>query len=433
MSPDRTTNMPSHKSAPAYVPGHHWVAAANFDPTIQESYAFPNPLTIVDSTLRKIIHISGIRPSIDSMLRIAEALEDVGVREMMLDLHWWGDETPASLQLEICRAVLARKFGFHITVATASLLNAEEVVSMEHVIDTLRDIGMDTLMVSIGDPGNATARKRQSEGLAQVFSYALAGGTACSISIVDFGRMESEYLLTIANEGIRLGATRINLTDSFGSLSPEAMKFLVSRLRRGLSSQVPLTVHVHDDFGLASATAIAAATAGASPDVAVNGVSYRSGFAALEEIALSLELLYGVDTGLRLNRLKGLSDLVAAEIGLPNHVLKSIGGAHAFLIDMPPWVLSYLRGGGGQNVFPPPGVCVAPSVVGARTQVVWGDSSPRPVIRAKLDQMGLHATQTQVLEIQRRIQSGIDAITSYPRWLTEGDVEAICRQVVSGS
>ena len=97
----------------------------------------------------------------------------------------------------------------------------------------------------------------------------------------------------------RIGTLRLDLMDSTSSLGPEAMKVFIRRYRSHLIRDVPVTMHVHDDFGLATAGAIAAATAGASPDVSVAGVSYRAGFAPLEEVVTSLEVLYGVDTSIR--------------------------------------------------------------------------------------------------------------------------------------
>ena len=420
--------------APGYEAGHHWVSPFNFEPAAQEGHAFPEPLTIYDSTLRKIMLTNGLRPSVDDMLRVAEALEEVGVREIIFNVDWWGDPVPERLEYEVCRAVLARGFAFRTTVYSDSFIPYpvygadRHPVSQRQVIDTLRDIGMTTMEVPLGDPVTEDARTRQVEQLAEAFSYGRSLGIECAAGLLDAGRADFEYLVQLANQAIRLGAIRLDLLDSFSSLSPEGMKVFLGRFRSRLEAAVPLTMHVHDDFGLGTATAIAAAAAGAHPDVAVNGLSYRAGFAALEEVVVSLELLYGVRTGLRLDHLRRLSEIVAERSGLPTHPLKPIVGSQAFLRDLPPWVLPYLEN--GSEAFPPPASCVAPSVVGARLGAVWGNHHSDLVIRAKLRQMGLRATDGELGEIRRRIEAGVAARDRYPRWLSEHDVEAICRDVV---
>ena len=111
--------------------------------------------------------------------------------------------------------------------------------------------------------------------------------------LTDPGRMPFDGVVADSNVGLREGADRIDISDSYSSLGPEAMKLFVSSLRSGLERPVPLSMHTHNDFGLANASAIATACSGAYPDVAVNGLSYRSGFASLEEVVVALELLCG--------------------------------------------------------------------------------------------------------------------------------------------
>jgi D-citramalate synthase len=196
-----------------------------------------------------------------------------------------------------------------------------------------------------------------------------------------------------------------------------------------LTEQVPMTMHVHDDFGLATASLLAAITGGANPDVAVNGVSYRSGFASLEEIVVSLEVHYGIDTGIRLEKLQAISDLVADKIGLPNHPLKPLTGSHAFMRDMPGLAIAYLSG--GPDGFPPSGCCLMPSVVGARMRMGWGHRNCKGIVRTVAQTMGLEVTESQVDEIRRRLDARLDELNAYPHWIEEDEVRAICRSVAA--
>src|SRR5205823_6314356 len=137
-------------------------------------------------------------------------------------------------------------------------------------------------------------------------------------------RSRFDQVVALAREAIRLKCSRIGLYDSYSSLSVDAMKLFCTAFRTSLDSPIELSLHVHNDFGLATALALAAVTSGVNPEVAVNGVSYRSGFAAFEEVAVALAALYDIPTGINLERLQRLSDLVAATTGLPAHPLRPI-------------------------------------------------------------------------------------------------------------
>ena len=235
----------------------------------------------------------------------------------------------------------------------------------------------------------------------------------------------------MSNEAIRFGATRMDLIDSTSSLAPEAMKVFVRRYRAALVADVPVTMHVHDDFGLATAGAIAAATAGASPDVSVAGVSYRAGFAPLEEVVTSLEVLYGVDTGIRTEKLQGLADLVAAESGVPVPPLKPVVGEYAFLKHMPGDVLGCLRGGIDQ--FPPVSGCVAPELVGGRIRWVWDSLSTDVMATALAATLGQTATPAEAKAIRLALDAAVAAIPDYPRWLPAEQAERICRETLAAA
>jgi len=140
-----------------------------------------------------------------------------------------------------------------------------------------------------------------------------------------------------------------------------------------------MTMHTHDDFGMATAGTISAVIAGASPDVALNGVSYRSGFAALEEVVLALDVLYGVDTGIRLDRLQWAADRLASIMGFPIPPLKPVVGSHQFLREGPAEVSKIIAGGADAD-FAALGSSVAPSLTGAQFHWVWASHQSNTII-----------------------------------------------------
>src|SRR6185503_16494424 len=99
-----------------YQEGRHSVSPHNFNPSVASEFQFPDQLIVYDGTLRKLILTPGVRPSVDDMLRVAESLEEAGLREVIMNIAGWGDAEPDQTQYEVARAVLAQKFNFHVNL-----------------------------------------------------------------------------------------------------------------------------------------------------------------------------------------------------------------------------------------------------------------------------------------------------------------------------
>lgn len=139
---------------------------------------------------------------------------------------------------------------------------------------------------------------------------------------------ERAFLLGMCGDAVRAGAKRITLYDTNGSCDPWAVSELVERVRE--ATGIEICFHAHNDLGLATANSIAAFRAGAAClDVTVNGLGDRAGNASLEQVVLALHAR-GADHGVRLDRLKGLSQAVAAMTRVPVSKLAPIVGEFAF-------------------------------------------------------------------------------------------------------
>lgn len=395
----------------------------NYDQTLLKGFEFPDPLRIYDYTLAKIIYTPGVSPPIPDMLRIAAALEAAGVRDELLNVHFWGDPEPDHAEFELTKAVLTGGFSFRKGVFCEA---------STEITNRLRDLGADYFQYRLHVPPVVTDRgalDKEVEQLAKVSEHATSLGASFVIRFTDAGRSDFAALMSIANKMVELGARRINFSDSYSSLSVDGLRLFCSTVRRQLPAAVELSIHFHNDFGLASAGAVAAATAGVNPEVSVNGISYRGGFPAMEEVATVLEIMYGVRTGLHLDHFQRLSDLVTEVTGLSRQPSKPITGTHMFLRDNPDAQLAYLTR--GPEMFPTPNSCVAPLVVGGHLKVVWGTRQSREVLRAKVNQLGLSASEGQIVKIQDTIESLRASLRTYPQWITEAEVDRICRQVVA--
>jgi len=146
----------------------------------------------------------------------------------------------------------------------------------------------------------------------------------------DGSRAELNYLLDFVQavaEGGHIDS--LALVDTFGTFSPEGAAFMVRKLKERFD--FPIEAHFHSDYDLGVATTLAALVAGAEvAHVTVNGIGERAGSAPLGAVALSLEALYGQKTGIRLEKLKELSEMVVEYSRFPVWPIKAVDGDRLF-------------------------------------------------------------------------------------------------------
>jgi homocitrate synthase NifV len=197
-------------------------------------------------------------------------------------------------------------------------------------------------------------------------------GLTVAIGFEDATRSDLDFLTTMAQTAEHLGAVRIRLADTVGIASPGAIARLIGSLRKALD-RCPLAVHTHNDFGMATANAVAALEAGArSADTVVFGLGERSGCARLEEVAAYLALVLGINT-LKTEYLQPLASYVAGIAGRSIEGNRPVVGADIFTCE------TGLHLQGLQNdprTYEP----FAPERVGGNRKLVIGPKSGRRAI-----------------------------------------------------
>ena len=361
-----------------------WAASQhNFDPAIAVP---PRPVALHDITVRDGEECADLAFGVEGKVRIAEALARVGVRrmELFLTVPGW---------LDAVRAILARRLGLDLYVTWHP-----------GRVERALDLGVRHVMVwyRIGEvyQRHALGRPREAlldEMLTAVRSAREAGAVA-NLFLPEATRASLEHLRTAAQAAEREGASAVTLVDSQGVARPATIAYLVGQLKRWTSLAVE--VHCHNDFGLATANVLAAYEGGADAlNVAVNGIGYRAGNAALDEVAMALEVLYGVDTGLHLDLLPELSRLVEEITGLPVGYFKPIVGRGAFTYEQWSATAALTAGGARPYAFP-----FEPEVVGRSPRLVVGKWSDPGAVERKLAELGLAASAEQVSAILLRCQ-----------------------------
>src|SRR5262245_52015182 len=174
-------------------------------------------------------------------------------------------------------------------------------------------------------------REAMLERIVYAISFAVEQGMTVAFFGVDGTRADLSYFETVYKTAVEAGVQEVVVVDTIGIATPEAVADLVGRTRGWLGPDVPIHFHGHNDFGLATASAIAAARAGARwIQGTINGMGERAGNASLPEIALALRGLYGVETNLRLDRVRAFAERLQALSGYELEPYKPLVGDNLF-------------------------------------------------------------------------------------------------------
>ncbi len=190
---------------------------------------------------------------------------------------------------------------------------------------------------------------------------------------------------------------RLRVVDTTGCATPEAIRLLITEIREAAPT-LPLEIHCHNDFGLACANTLAGIAAGADyASTTINGLGERCGNAATEEVALALTVLYGIETGLHLKKLSGLSALVAELSGVSMQPNKAVVGANAFRHEAGMVVAGVLQDPFTAEPY-------VPELVGQERRILVGKKSGLVSISYKVRELGLPVAEARFPELLTRVK-----------------------------
>ena len=239
-------------------------------------------------------------------------------------------------------------------------------------------------------------------------------------SPMDATRTEPDYLADVVNGCIDAGATTINLPDTVGYATPDEWRQLILWLYQRVPALqgVTLSVHCHNDLGLATANSLASVLAGARQvETCVNGIGERAGNASLEEVAMALRLhpeVYGVATNLDHSQLYRTSRMVSHLTGMLVQPNKAVVGANAFAHHSGIHQDGMLK---DRRTFE----IIEPGEVGAGSTLVLGKLSGRHALRERLAQLGYQLDGEDLKRAFVRFKELADR----KREVTDRDLEAI--------
>jgi len=240
-------------------------------------------------------------------------------------------------------------------------------------------------------------------------------------SAEDAGRTELDFLSEAVAAAIAAGATTINIPDTVGYTTPAEFGSRIAHLKKTVAGidDIILSVHCHNDLGLATANTLAGLAAGArQAEVTINGIGERAGNTALEEVVMALSTrrpLYGLRTGIDTAQLTRMSKLVSTVTGMPVQPNKAIVGANAFAHEAGIHQDGMLKHHETYEI-------MRPEAVGAtQTRLVLGKHSGRHAFAIRLRELG-HAIEGEELD---RAFERFKALADKKKTLTDADLEAL--------
>jgi D-citramalate synthase len=364
---------------------------------------------IFDTTLRDGEQTPGVSLTPDEKLRIAIQLEELGVNVI---------EAGSAITSEGEREGMKKVTAEGLTAEICSFTRAVQVD-----IDAALDCGVDSihLVVPTSDLHlEHKLRKTRNEVLEmaiQSTEYAVAHGLLVELSAEDSTRSDMEYLKTVFQEGIQSGAQRICACDTVGMLTPEKSYEFYGELSK---LKVPLSVHCHNDFGLAVANSLSGLRAGAKQaHVTINGIGERAGNASLEELVVALHSLYNVQTNVDIGMLYDVSKMVARITGIYLQPNKAIVGENAFAHESGIHADGVMK---KAETYEP----ITPELVGHRRRFVMGKHVGSHIIKQKIGEMGLRVDDKRFNMIFQRVKS----LGDMGKLVTDVDLEAIAEDVL---
>jgi len=328
---------------------------------------------LYDTTLRDGEQTVGLVLSPEEKLEVARLVDSLGVDRIEVGFPRVSAEDRRAIELVVDAGLAAELWGF--ARAVPADVDAILELGLRHTVieAPVSDLKLDALGVS---------RETMTERITRAVAHAAEAGVYVAFFGVDGSRAEITFVGDVYAAALEAGARELVVVDTLGVAAPEAAAYFVSKVREAVGPDVPLHYHGHDDFGLATAGAVAAVRAGATwIHGTINGMGERAGNANLPEVALALEALYGYRTNVRLDESLRVSRRIRELCGYALAPWSPLVGENLFRRE---------TGAVAAQFHDPPAVePYSSELVGASRAIVLGKKSGADSIRIKAAELGL--------------------------------------------
>ncbi|MBN2439393.1 MAG: 2-isopropylmalate synthase [Deltaproteobacteria bacterium] len=370
--------------------GQWWVSPYNFAEEVRSGFDLPVKVEIHDATLRDGEQTPGVVFRKQDKVRIARKLDEVGIERIEAGMPAVSEEDFQAIR-EISRLGLKARIYTFARALTVDIDKALECGAQGVIIEI--PIGYPKLKYQFNWTWEDVLRKS-----VDCVKYAKQQGLHTVYFPYDTTRAREEDLTNLLTRLMgEAPPDAVGVVDTMGCALPEAIKYLVRKVK-GLTG-LPVEIHTHNDFGMGVATELAAVMAGAEVvHSCVNGLGERTGNAALEELMIGLHILLGMKTAYRFDRIIPLSELVSELAGVRPANNKPVLGKG-----------NYIRESGiGVDLImknPLAMFATAPAFTGRTAEVVLGKKSGKASIAYALDRLGIGgASDEAVTELLKEVK-----------------------------
>lgn len=344
---------------------------------------------IVDTTLRDGEQTAGVVFANEEKLIIADMLSELGVDQLEVGIPTMGGD-----EKEAIKQIVKRNNG------RKSIMAWNRAVISD--IDESIDCGVDAVAISVSVSDIhikhklKTSREWVLENMIKSVEFAKKNGLYVSVNGEDASRADNEFLIEFIDEAKKAGADRFRYCDTVGIMEPFSIRKNIEELYKRTGFDIEM--HTHNDFGMATANAIAGILGGASHvGLTVNGLGERAGNAALEEVLMALIYVYGYKADVNTKMFREVSEYVAQASGRKLPIWKAIVGDNMFAHESGIHADGAIKNPKNYEAFDP-------DVIGLQRQIVIGKHSGKAGIINKFKEYDIELNDEEargILEMVR--------------------------------
>lgn len=389
-----------------------WTSDLNRRDDVKPMFDFSGPVEFYDTTLRDGEQTVGVVLHPEEKLRIARKLDELGVSRIEGGFPVVSEEDNEAFRLLNEADLDAEIWGFSRAVKSD--------------VEELLELGTEAAVIEVPTSDiklEAYDLSRQDvlERAVNAVGYAKENGMSVAFFTVDGTRTDPDFLKDIYQATVDEGADEVVVVDTIGVCGPEAIEWLVRQVRAWVGEAIPVHFHGQNDFGLATASSIAAVRGGAEwVQGTINGMGERAGNADIAEIGMALRCLYDVSVKLNFPKIQETSELVQEISGYELEPYKPMVGNNLFVRES----------GAVAHQFHIPRAIepYSSEMVGAKRGIVLGKKSGLASIDIKADELGLDIPDDKRAQILRRVK---EAGVQKGGLLNDDEFRSIVREVTS--
>lgn len=344
---------------------------------------------IVDTTLRDGEQTAGVVFANEEKIAIATMLNEIGIDQLEVGIPTMGGD-----EKEAIKAIVKKNLKSSIMA-----WNRPVISDIEQSIDC----GVDAVAISISVSDihikNKLKKSREwvLEKMVEGVEFAKKNGLYVSVNGEDASRADQEFLVKFIKTAKEAGADRFRYCDTVGVMGP----FKIEKQIKYLYEQTgfDIEMHTHNDFGMATANAIAGVRAGANHvGLTVNGLGERAGNAALEEVLMAFKYVYGMDVDVDTTRFREISEYVSRASGRELPKWKAIVGTNMFAHESGIHADGAIKNPKNYEAF-------EPNVVGLERQIVIGKHSGKAAIINKFKEYNIELTDEEATAVLEHVRT----------------------------